>query len=218
MRGTAEVRVATWNLEGRWTPRHDWLVGSLRADVLLLTEVLAEIEIPGLHIHLTEGEMQPGRRWAAIGTVAPPRPLPDPHGATALVEVAGIPIASSVLPWRSSGGGSPWSGHNQGSRTTAAVTSIETTAPVVWGGDWNHELTGRLQAGSQDGQVSILRAIDRLGLSAPTASSQHPLPGARSIDHVALPAPWTVISVERVSGIVDGVALSDHDAYVVEIA
>jgi hypothetical protein len=36
------------------------------ADLLLLTEVLATVEIPGLNIHLTEGEMQPvaslGRR------------------------------------------------------------------------------------------------------------------------------------------------------------
>ena len=53
--------------------------------------------------------------------------------------------------------------------------------------------------------------------AAPTDVSPHRLVGARSINHVAVPAFWAVASVERVSAIVDGVELSDHDAYVVEI-
>lgn len=209
------MRIATWNLEGKWTPRHHWLIRSLRADLLLLTEVLATVEIPGLNIHLTEGEMQPGRRWAAVAAEAPMQPLPDPHGATALAEIDGLRVASSILPWRNSGGAAPWAGPDQGSRTAAAVTSIRTAAPVVWGGDWNHELTGRLYAGSTDGRASILGALDHLGLSAATDASPHRLPGARTIDHVAVPAFWTVGSVERVSAVVDGMELSDHDAYVV---
>lgn len=217
LRETADVRIATWNLEGKWTPRHHWLIRSLRADLLLLTEVLDKVEIPGLNIHFTEGGMQPGRRWAAVASDARLRPLPDPHGATALAEIDGLRVASSILPWRNSGGAPPWVGQDQGSRTAAAVTSIRTAAPVVWGGDWNHELTGRLYAGSKDGRTSILGALDHLALSAPTNSSPHRLPGARSIDHVAVPDFWTVAAVERVSAIVDGVELSDHDAYVVEI-
>lgn len=211
------MRIATWNLEGKWTPRHHWLIRSLRADLLLLTEVLDKVAIPGLNIHFTEGEMQPGRRWAAIATNAPLRPLPDPHGATALAEVEGFRVASSILPWRNSGGAPPWNGHDQGSRTAAAVTSIRTAGPLVWGGDWNHELTGRLYAGSTEGRESILGGLDHLGLSASTDASPHRLPGARSIDHVAIPAFWTVASVERVSAIVDSVELSDHDAYFVEV-
>ena len=65
--------------------------------------------------------------------------------------------------------------------------------------------------------MSILRALDRLGLCAPTDASPHRLVGAHSINHVAVPAFWAVASVERVSAIVDGLELSDHDAYVVEI-
>ena len=217
LRETADVRIATWNLEGKWTPRHHWLIRSLRVDLLLLTEVLDKVEIPGLNIHFTEDEMQPGRRWAAVASDAPLRPLPDPHGATALAEIDGLCVASSILPWRNSGGAPAWVGQDQGSRTAAAVASIRAAAPVVWGGDWNHELTGRLYTGSTDGRTSILEALDHLGLSAPTDASPHRLPGARSIDHVAIPAFWTVASVECVSAIVDGVELSDHDAYVVEI-
>lgn len=211
------MRIATWNLEGKWTPRHHWLIRSLRADLLLLTEVLDKVAIPGLNIHFTEGEMQPGRRWAAIATNAPLRPLPDPHGATALAEVEGFRVASSILPWRNGGGAPPWAGRDQGSRTAAAVTSIQTASPVVWGGDWNHELTGRLYAGSKDGRTSIHGALDHLGLSAPTDAASHRLPGARTIDHVAVPAFWNVTAVEHVSAIVDGLELSDHGAYVVEI-
>lgn len=212
------MRIATWNLEGKWTPRHHWLIRSLRADLLLLTEVLDKVAIPGLNIHFTEGEMQPGRRWAAVVAEAPLRPLPDPHGATALAEIDGLRVASSILPWRNSGGASPWAGQVQGSRTAAAVASIRRAAPVVWGGDWNHELTGRLYAGSTDGRTSILGALDHLGLSAPTDASPHRLPGARTIDHVAVPAFWNVTAVEHVSAIVEGLELSDHDAYVVEVA
>lgn len=211
------MRIATWNLEGKWTPRHHWMIRSLRADLLLLTEVLDRVAIPGLNIHFTEGEMQPGRRWAAVATAAPLRPLPDPVGATALAEVDGLRIASSILPWRNSGGAPPWTGDDQGSRTAAAVAAVETAAPIVWGGDWNHELTGRLYAGSRGGRISILGALDRLGLSAPTDASPHRQAGASSINHVAVPAFWAVTSVERVSAIVDGVELSDHEAYVVEI-
>src|SRR4051794_3964294 len=155
--------------------------------------------------------MQPGRRWAAVAAKAPLRPLRDPHGATALAEIDGLRVASSILPWRNGGGAPPWAGQNQGSRTAAAVASIRAAAPVVWGGDWNHELTGRLFTGSKDGRTSILGTLDRLGLSAPTDTSPHRLHGACSIDHVAVPAFWTVVAVEHVSAIVDSVELSDHD-------
>ncbi|WP_166390358.1 endonuclease/exonuclease/phosphatase family protein [Nocardioides ochotonae] len=211
------MRIATWNLEGRWTPRHESLIGSLRADLLLLTEVRAGAAITGFNIHFTEAEMQPGRRWSAVAARARLRPLPDPHAATALAEVDGLRVASSILPWGNAGGAPPWTGHDQGSRTAAAVASIRAAEPVIWGGDWNHELTGRLYAGSRSGRTSVLEALDHLGLSARTDTMPHRLPGARSIDHVAVPTSWIVASVERVSAIVDGVALSDHDAYVVEV-
>lgn len=211
------MRIATWNLEGKWTPRHHWLIRSFRADLLLLTEVVDTVEIPGFNIHATEAEMQPGRRWAAVASSKRLRPLPDPHGATALAEIDGLRIASSILPWRNSGGDPPWTGEDQSSKTAAAVVAVEAAAPVVWGGDWNHELTGRLYAGCRGGRMSILGALNRLGLSAPTHASPHRLVSARSIDHVAVPAFWSVVAVERVSAIVDGVELSDHDAYVVEV-
>lgn len=216
MHQTAKVRIATWNLEGKWTAGHLRLITSLRADVLLLTEVLEGVQIDAQTVHLTEGEMRPGRRWAAIAAHTL-RPLPDPHGATALAEVKGLRVASSILPWRNSGAEAPWVGTDQGSRTAHAAACIQTSAPVIWGGDWNHELTGRIYAGSKVGREGIGQALDELGLVAPTDAAPHRIPSATTIDHIAVPAFWTLTSVERVSTIVDGVALSDHDAYVVEI-
>ncbi|UUW87773.1 endonuclease/exonuclease/phosphatase family protein [Pimelobacter simplex] len=211
------MRIATWNLEGKWTSRHHGLVKSLRADLLLLTEVVETVEIRGFDIHFGGAEMQPGRRWAAVAAGTRLRPLPAPHAATALAEFDGLRVASSILPWRNAGGAPTWTGRDQASRTAAAVAAIETVAPIVWGGDWNHELTGRLNAGSRGGRVSILRALERLGLHAPTDASPHRKVGAYSINHVAVPAFWAATSVERVSAFADGMELSDHDAYVVEI-
>jgi hypothetical protein len=216
LRHTAHVRIATWNLEGKWTPRHRLFLISLRADVLLLTEVLDGVQISGMAMHRTRGEMRPGLRWAAVAAEIPLRGLPDPHGATALAEIDGLRVASSVLPWRTSGGAQPWSGQDTGARTVAAVAATEAARPVVGGGDWNHELAGPLHAGSASGRTRILAALDALGLETPTKRSPHRLPGATSIDHIAVPAFWTIATVERVSAIVDRVELSDHDAYVVD--
>ncbi|MGN6782946.1 MAG: endonuclease/exonuclease/phosphatase family protein [Marmoricola sp.] len=211
------MRIATWNLEGKWTLRHRHLAESLDADLLLLTEVPDRVAIAGMRVHLTQGEMQPGRRWAAVAARTPISPLPDPHGATALADVDGLRVASSVLPWRNCGNSFPWTGPDQGSRTIAAVTDIEAANPVIWGGDWNHELAGRIYAGSVAGRARILAALDLLGLDVATARAPHRLPGATSIDHVAVPSFWSVTSAERVSSIMEGIALSDHDAYVVNM-
>ena len=57
MRDTPLVRIATWNLEGKWGPRHHLLLRTLRADIVLLTEVLDTVAVTGMSLHLTEGEM-----------------------------------------------------------------------------------------------------------------------------------------------------------------
>lgn len=211
------VRIATWNLEGKWTLRHHHLIESLGADVLLLTEVPDRVGVEGMRVHFTRGEMQRGRRWAAIAARTPILPLPDPHGASALADVDCLRVASSVLPWRRCGGSLPWLGPDQASRTAAAVADIEAAKPAIRGGDWNHELAGRIHSGSAAGRARILTALDNLGLDVATARAPHRLPGATSIDHIAVPAFWSVNSVDRVSAVVGAVELSDHGAYVVDI-
>jgi hypothetical protein len=48
----------------------------------------------------------------------------------------------------------------------------------------------------------------------PTAELPHRLDGLLSIDHVAVPTTWTLRDVVRL----DAEGLSDHDAYVVDVA
>ncbi len=88
--------------------------------------------------------------------------------------------------------------------------------PVVWGGDWNHALEGPDHVGSKEGRERIFEVLDALGLQVPTADLDAHR-GERSIDHVAVPKEWVVVSAERVEAVADGKRLSDHDAYVVEI-
>ena len=85
---------------------------------------------------------------------------------------------------------------------------------LVWGGDWNHALSGREYAGSLGGRKVVLDAVDQLDLSVPTADLPHPIDGLLSIDHVAVPR-GTATTASRLPAERDGTRLSDHDAYVV---
>lgn len=102
-RQTATVRIGTWNLAGRWDARHLALIETMDCDVLLLTEVSECVELPGYDLHLGGLSMMPKRRWAAVASRLPMRPMPDPHGASAMAELEGLRVCSTILPWRSCG-------------------------------------------------------------------------------------------------------------------
>lgn len=209
------VRIGTWNLAGRWDTRHLELLLALDCDVLLLTEVSTRAGLPGYHLHPTAGLMAPGRHWATVAARTDLVPLPDPHGASAMAEIDGVRVSASILPWRSCGSREPWVGTSSAEKTAQAVAAVEAARPEIWGGDWNHGLVGAEHAGSIGGRQQILAAVGRLGLAVPTGQLPHRRQGLYSIDHVAVPGGWEVVASQRVSGVVDGVALSDHDAYVV---
>jgi hypothetical protein len=212
------MRIGTWNLAGRWTDAHAALLAGLDCDVLLLTEVSERLDLHGYHQHPTEARMAAKRHWSAVLSRAELDPLADPHFATAAARVVGVRFVSSILPWR--GCGERWPGVNTHERTTLAVRQIARSAdgsPLVWGGDWNHSLSGREYAGSKAGRADIQRTVETLDLQVPTAALGHPIAGVLSIDHVAVPASWSITSADRVLA-VDGAGkrLCDHDAYVVE--
>lgn len=185
-------------------------------DVLLLTEVSERVDMPGYDLHLGRQLMSPKRRWAAVAARLPMAPGPDPHGASAMVELEGLRVCSSILPWRSCGARDPWTGATSAERTIAAVNAVEASAPAVWGGDWNHALSGREYAGSVAGRRSVVAAVERLGLQVPTGSLPHQIEGLLSIDHIAVPMSWLVTATKRHRAFVGETRISDHDAYVVE--
>lgn len=204
-------------MQGRWDSRHLEHITAMDCDVLLLTEVSDRVELPGYRRHATQLLMSPRRRWAAVASRAELSPLDDPHGASAMAEVGGIRFCSSILPWRQCGTREPWNGRTTAEKTTAAVDRIEPAAPNVWGGDWNHALTGREWTGTVSGRRHLLDATDRLGLTVPTAASPHQIDGLLSIDHIAVPKSWSALGVEGHPASTEGGQISDHDAYVVEV-
>jgi hypothetical protein len=210
------VRIGTWNLQGRWDQRHIDHIQAMSCDVLLLTEVSERAELPGTRIHASVMMMAPRRYWSAVATRLPLFALADPHGASAMAEIDGLRVCSSVLPWRSCGAAPPWTGLTTAEKTEAATASITAGTPTVWGGDWNHAMAGRDWSGSMQGRRSILEAVDRLGLQVPTAASPHQIDGLLSIDHIAVPASWRVLEIEHHPALSGGDRISDHDAYVIE--
>jgi endonuclease/exonuclease/phosphatase family metal-dependent hydrolase len=147
-------------------------------------------------------------------------PLPDPHPASAAVRLGTTTYVSSVLPWRSCGSQLPWVGENHAARTENAVrelmSNLDEKRPLVWGGDWNHALTGKEYAGSQGGRRAVLGALASFGVAAPTAVLPHAIDGLLSIDHVAVPVGLHA-TASRVAAERDGERLSDHDVYVVDV-
>jgi hypothetical protein len=213
---TGRTRIGTWNLAGRWSDEHRGFLEALDCDVLLLTEVSDRVELPGPAIHRTEREVAARRRWAGIWSRRPMTPLPDPHGASAMAEIDGLRVCSSILPWRSCGSREPWVGANTHARTVDAVDAVAAAEPAVWGGDWNHALVGREYAGSKAGRLHLLDVLDRLGLAPRTTDAPHQIKGLLAIDHVAVPTQWEA-RTEHHSALVPDGRLSDHDAYVVEV-
>ncbi|WP_231916832.1 TfoX/Sxy family protein [Nocardioides scoriae] len=214
------MRIGTWNLEGRWDERDRDLLREMDCDLLLLTEVRRGTRLDDHEVHLTAGDMAGGRAWAAVASrAADLEPRPDPHGASAMAVVDGVgTCCSSILPWRSCGTRAPWVGATTAERTAEAVASVEAAGPVVWGGDWNNALRGPDWSGSRSGRDRIREAVRRLGLVVPTSALPHHLPDLCSIDHIGVPEAWERGGAARIAAEREGRRISDHDAYVVEVA
>ncbi len=215
VRDTARVRIGTWNLDGRWDDRHLDLLESLDCDVLLLTELDERAEIPGYTTHSTSQPMLPAKHWSAVLARGSSHTLPEPHPTTAMAAVDGIRCAASVLPWKGSARFWPGAGSSTTERTQHAVGAIAAAEPMIWGGDWNHSLSGPEWVGSLGGRSAIEESLNLLELQVPTSLLPHHLDGVLSIDPIAVPCTWTVSDTELHPAVRDGSRLSDHDAYVV---
>lgn len=215
------MRIGTWNLAGRWDQRHLQLLDAAACDVWLLTEVSDRLVLPGYHEVRTEASMAAKRTWAGVFSRDEPQRLPDPHPATAAAIIGKLTFWSSILPWRSCGGAPTWVGDRHVDKTRAAVEALLNNQPpgeLIWGGDWNHALSGREHTGSIGGRDAILSAVNVAGLRIPTTELAHRLAGLLSIDHIAIPNSWDVDHASRIVAEADGVRLSDHDLYLVDVA
>lgn len=212
----AVVRIATWNLAGKGSPRHIDFLAGLEADVLLLTEVPPDLVLPGFALTPPSTAMRPGQLYATVASRAPIDQACFPHPASVAARIRGTTYVSSVLPWASAGQ-DPWRGEGMGQRTVHALDDLapflRQQSRLVWGGDWNHTLSGTLQGCSRAGRVKLEALLRELGLQVPTQDLPRGLYAMASIDHIALADP--AATAAPVSAECDGMRLSDHDAYVV---
>lgn len=159
--------------------------------------------------------MAPRRTWAAIFARCALTERSEPHPASVAARLDGLLLCSTVLPWRGCGSNPPWEGTTHAEKTERALARALSALPdgdLVWGGDWNHALTGPEHAGSKAGRRALLDAIRARDLHAPTGSLPHRLGTCLSIDHIAVPQGWRAAARHVPVG-----RLSDHDAYVVDI-
>jgi len=215
------MKIGTWNMDGRGGAAQTAFLLERDCDVLLLTEVKDRWSLPGYNITPGGPDMGPSKRWAAIasreslGPLVLPSPHPPLHSASAAAVVGGTMCVSSILPWAGSGGKDPWNGVDHPARVASTLKALtpflHDQKDLVWGGDWNHSLSGPERAGSMGGRMDLLALIEDLGLCVPTAGLSHHLPGLLSIDHVALRV--GAEDAHRVVAATDGRRLSDHDFY-----
>jgi len=213
------MRIGTWNLAGRWSDRHQEALVSADCKVWLLTEVSDRLTLPGYRGHVTTADMRPKVRWAGVFSRLDVEPLPDPHPASAMARVDGMTFVSSILLWKGTGTVEPWHGTNHAERTHQTLETLLRAMPtseLCWGGDWNHAFSGPDYAGGRAGRTALAEAVADLGLSVPTAQLPHALGGLLSLDHIAVPSSWNVLSAERIPGTDVTGRLSDHDLYVVD--
>ena len=214
------MRIGTWNLAGKWDARYASLMRRQKCDVWLLTEVNEAVSFDGYAKHPTKACMAPHRKWAAILSREPLVGMCDPHPASALARVGDWLFCSSVLPWKACGNRSPWVGHLLAEKTEATLNELLDKLPkdkLIWGGDWNHSLSGREYVGSLIGREHVLKTVDLLRLQVPTEKLPHRISTLLAIDHIAVPRIVSVIDKSRVEAVADGERMSDHEAYVVEI-
>ena len=210
------MRIGTWNLAGRWSAAHHEFLLAGRCDVWLLTEVSDRLDVAGHGLSTTSAPMASRRHWAGVLSHHELTPLGDPHPATAAALLDDVVLWSSVLPWRSCGDRAPWATGNHATKTTAAIEELNRhwpRRPLIWGGDWNHALSGREYAGSVAGRGALLATLHRHGLSVPTDRLAHRIEGLLSIDHISLGPAFLACAAERLPAS----GLSDHDAYVIDL-
>lgn len=212
------MKIGTWNLDGKWTSAHEALLREENCDVWLLTEVPPLSGLKDYYLHFSQQRMSRGQHYSAIWSRSAFAPVSDPHGASSAISIEGVTYCSSVLPWSSCGRQphSPWShGKPVSEMVKDTIDSLLENLPstnLVWGGDWNQNLTGGWQyVGSKGGRRYLDDTLRKLDLQIPTKNLPHRIAGCYTIDHIALPRQWECSQSARI----ETLGLSDHDAYTI---
>ena len=172
-RSTGPVRIATWNLDCKLRPGALDLLLGVDADVLLLTEVPVDLDLPGYAVTSPAATMARGQLYSVVAArhaLGPLLAVPAPHPASTAAVVDGTTYVCTVLPWSRAEADDCWRGKTYSERAGFAVDDLEpflmAQTKLVWGGDWNHTFEGTLSGQTRAGRERLELALERLGLTA----------------------------------------------------
>ena len=227
------MRIGTWNLGTRRKASPQAIERRLAqqvrfmaredCDVWLLTEVPFKFTMaPGARTFSKEMNSERTKAYAAVWAKGGLKKHEPIHEAAAFATIGDIRVCSCVFPWNSAKLSEwPDKAADRASVTEMAIGRLRDGlghgSELVWGGDWNQTLHGRVTTTA--GRKALIELIPTLGLKVPTALLAHTDDrGYCSIDHIAVPDGWNVITASRVVARSErNTRLSDHDAYVIEV-
>lgn len=241
------MRIGTYNLRlcpASPSPRGQAIAAWMKSqdvDVWLLTEVHRDWTSGNgrLVVAPERGAAPAEKRWSGIETGLPLGELrmsgdPSHAGEEGLVlarlqpeGASSVLVACSVLPWR--GAGKYWPGlpagqvaefchvlHQHVARISAERLDGE---PLIWGGDFNQQLTSPFWGTTADGAQALRTAFEGFGLVSLTERAEHLNGTSHAIDHLAVSR--ELITGEQFAEVHrpewNGGHLSDHAAYTADV-
>lgn len=237
------MKLATWNLERGGKTRaarsaQEEVLRELAADVIVLTEPPASYRSAAGVVMSPLRRAGPGgeEAWVAIvGRSVEPVALDVPYERTAVAARASIDGASvivygAVLPWLAITNHAPELVRDGEDSFAAFKRVLAEQAsdivalrrrygePVVWAGDFNQSVSGRNAGGSNERRALLIETLASLGMTAWNGEAAHAQSGLCSVDLICGPAACPLTAQGRIDPARDGVTLSDHAGYWVEIA
>jgi len=236
------VRIATWNLErgGRTLAARSAQSGAIQrlaADVFVLTELPEGFK--------TERRMMasPARRsggrgdesWVAIvGDDVQELDLELPFERLAVAARVNhgrqkVIVYGAVLPWLAVTSHAPYlvqpgetsfEVFQRVLREQAADIALLQRSygePIIWAGDFNQSLVGALNGGAAVRRELLKKTLAELGFGAWNGEASHAQAGLKAVDLICGNAATIVRGQGRIDNVCDGVVISDHAGYWVDV-
>ena len=235
------MRIATWNLERGGRTRaarlaQEETLRTLHADVVVLTEPPAAYRNgPGIVTSPAQrsGKGDPESWVAIVGPGVEVVPLDIPYerlAVAARVAVGGrrLTIYGAVLPWLSVRSHAPEIvrdgeefsdvfGRVLNAQKADLLKLRANGEPVVWAGDFNQSVAGSNLGGSKSGRAALNECLADLGMVAWNGQAAHARDCLRAIDLICGPRDQTILAEGRIEPGRDGVRMSDHAGYWVDL-
>ena len=237
------MKIATWNLERGPSRKAQvaqrTVLEGLGADILVLTEPPTSYRSGPFVV--TSPRQRDGRQgaesWVAIvgKSAVKPAEIDIPFermaaAARATVDGREVIIYGAVLPWNSIRSHAPElvragesafddlrSGASGTGRRHRELRRRYRPDLIIWAGDFNQTVTGPNYGGSGAKRGKLVAALRRLGFRAWNQDEPHASPGLHAIDLICGPTALAPSNWGRIEPVHDGIVMSDHAGYWVEI-